>query len=92
LHSTERLLRVLEDAPVQPFSGFVYRVVAERYRDSPLSAIALSVPEADTTPQTAFRSSFRRSLVDLTGKKLGNETQASPQYPFDAYDACFATE
>ncbi len=39
MHSTERLLRVLEDAPVKPFSGFVYRVVAERYRDSPLSAI-----------------------------------------------------
>jgi RES domain-containing protein len=39
LHSTDRLLRALENAPVQPFSGFVYRVIAERHRDSPLSAI-----------------------------------------------------
>jgi RES domain-containing protein len=39
LHSTERLLRALENAPVQTFSGFVYRVIAERHRDSPLSAI-----------------------------------------------------
>ena len=39
MHSTERLLRALEDAPVQPFSGFVYRVIAERHRESPLAAI-----------------------------------------------------
>jgi RES domain-containing protein len=39
LHSSDRLLRALEKAPVEPFSGFVYRIVAERYRDSPLSAI-----------------------------------------------------
>jgi RES domain-containing protein len=39
VHSPDRLLRALENAPVQPFSGFVYRVIAERYRDSPLSAI-----------------------------------------------------
>jgi len=39
LHSPERLLRALENAPVQPFSGFVYRVIAERHSDSPLSAI-----------------------------------------------------
>jgi len=29
----------LENAPVEPFSGFVYRVIAERHSDSPLSAI-----------------------------------------------------
>ena len=39
MHSAERLLRALENAPVQPFSGFAYRVIAERHRDSPLSAI-----------------------------------------------------
>jgi RES domain-containing protein len=39
LHCTERLLRALENAPVQPFSGFVYRVIAERHRESPLSSI-----------------------------------------------------
>jgi RES domain-containing protein len=39
LHSPERLLRALEHAPVEPFAGFVYRVIAERWRDSPLSAI-----------------------------------------------------
>jgi RES domain-containing protein len=37
LHSPERLLRALENAPVEPFSGFVYRVIAERHRESPLS-------------------------------------------------------
>jgi RES domain-containing protein len=39
LLSPERLIRALENAPVAPFSGFVYRTVAERWRDSPLSAI-----------------------------------------------------
>jgi len=39
LHSAERLLRALENAPVHPFSGFVYRVIAERHRDSALSTI-----------------------------------------------------
>jgi len=39
LYSAERLLRALENAPVQPFSGFIYRVIAEKYRESPLSAI-----------------------------------------------------
>ncbi|WP_158793801.1 RES family NAD+ phosphorylase [Granulicella sp. L60] len=39
MHSSDRLLRALENAPVQPFSGFVYRIIAERHRDSPLSAI-----------------------------------------------------
>ena len=39
MHSADRLFRALEDAPVQPFSGFVYRVIAERHSESPLSAI-----------------------------------------------------
>lgn len=39
MHSPERLLRALENAAVEPFSGFVYRVIAERHRESPLSAI-----------------------------------------------------
>jgi RES domain-containing protein len=39
LHSPERLLRAFENAPVEPFSGFVYRVIAERHRESPLSTI-----------------------------------------------------
>lgn len=39
LHSTERLIRVLERAPLIPYSGFSYRVIADRWRDSPLSAV-----------------------------------------------------
>jgi RES domain-containing protein len=39
LHSSDKLLRALENAPVEPFTGFVYRVIAERWRDSPLSTI-----------------------------------------------------
>ena len=39
MHSSDKLLRALENAPVEPFTGFVYRVIAERWRDSPLSAM-----------------------------------------------------
>lgn len=39
MHSSDRLLRALENAPVHPFSGFVYRVISERHRGSPLSAV-----------------------------------------------------
>lgn len=39
VHPPDRLLRVIENAPVEPFTGFVYRVIAERWRDSPLSAM-----------------------------------------------------
>jgi RES domain-containing protein len=39
VHSPDRLLRALENVPVESFSGFVYRVIAERHRESPLSAI-----------------------------------------------------
>jgi len=39
LHSSDRLIRALENAPVAPFSGFLYRIIADRWRDSPLSAI-----------------------------------------------------
>jgi RES domain-containing protein len=35
----DKLLRALERAPVEPFAGFVYRVIAERWRESPLSTI-----------------------------------------------------
>lgn len=39
MHSPERLIRALENAPVTKFSGFVYRTIAEQWRDTPLSAI-----------------------------------------------------
>lgn len=39
MHSIERLIRVLERAPLIPYSGFSYRVIADKWRDSPLSAI-----------------------------------------------------
>jgi RES domain-containing protein len=39
LHSLERLIAVLERAPLTAYSGFSYRVIADRWRDSPLSAI-----------------------------------------------------
>ncbi|MGC2504299.1 MAG: RES family NAD+ phosphorylase [Silvibacterium sp.] len=39
MHSIERLIRVLERAPLTPYSGFSYRVIADKWRDSPLSAI-----------------------------------------------------
>lgn len=37
MHPPDKLFRALEHAPVEPFSGFVYRVIAERWRESPLS-------------------------------------------------------
>ena len=39
MHSIERLIRVLERAPLIPYAGFSYRVIADQWRDSPLSAI-----------------------------------------------------
>jgi RES domain-containing protein len=39
LHALERLLRALEHAPVAPYAGYAYRIVAEKWRDAPLSAI-----------------------------------------------------
>ena len=39
MHSLERLISVLERAPLDAYSGFSYRVIADRWRDSPLSAI-----------------------------------------------------
>ena len=39
MHPPDKLLRALERAPVEPFTGFVYRVIAERWRESPLSTI-----------------------------------------------------
>jgi RES domain-containing protein len=39
LHSIERLIPVLERAPLVPYRDFSYRVIADRWRDSPLSAV-----------------------------------------------------
>jgi RES domain-containing protein len=39
LHHPDQLLRALENAPVEPFTGFTFRVIAERWRDTPLSVI-----------------------------------------------------
>jgi RES domain-containing protein len=39
LYPSLRLLGALEKAPVEPYSGYVYRIIAERFRDSPLSAL-----------------------------------------------------
>jgi RES domain-containing protein len=39
LHSVERLIPVLEKAPLVPHAGFSFRVIADRWRASPLSAI-----------------------------------------------------
>ena len=39
MHSLEELLTVLEQAPLSPSPEYTYRVIAERWRESPLSAI-----------------------------------------------------
>jgi RES domain-containing protein len=39
LHALERLLQALEHAPVAPYTEYAYRIVAEKWRDAPLSAI-----------------------------------------------------
>jgi RES domain-containing protein len=39
LHSIERLIPLLEKAPLVSFSGFSFRVIADRWRADPLSAI-----------------------------------------------------
>jgi len=39
LHSIEKLLPVLEQTRLSTFSGFTFRVIADRWRASPLSAI-----------------------------------------------------
>jgi RES domain-containing protein len=39
LHSIEKLIPVLEQARLSQFSGFTFRVIADRWRASPLSAI-----------------------------------------------------
>jgi RES domain-containing protein len=39
LHSIEELIPVLEKAKLSTFSGFTFRVIADRWRASPLSAI-----------------------------------------------------
>jgi RES domain-containing protein len=39
LHSIQKLIPVLEQARLSTFSGFTFRVIADRWRASPLSAI-----------------------------------------------------
>jgi RES domain-containing protein len=39
LHSIEKLISVLEQAKLSPFSGCTFRIIADRWRTSPLSAI-----------------------------------------------------
>ncbi len=39
MHSLEKLVRALDNAPIAPYSGFAYRIIADRWRGSPLSAI-----------------------------------------------------
>lgn len=39
MHALDRLIRALEHAPVSPYTGYAYRIVAEKWRDAPLSAI-----------------------------------------------------
>jgi RES domain-containing protein len=39
LHSVEQLIPVLEQTKLSLLSGFTYRVIADRWRTSPLSAI-----------------------------------------------------
>ncbi len=39
MYPPDRLVRALEHAPIEPFVGFVYRVIAERWLYSPLSTI-----------------------------------------------------
>jgi RES domain-containing protein len=39
LHSLEKLVRALERSPLIPYAGFAYRVIEDKWRDSPLSAI-----------------------------------------------------
>jgi RES domain-containing protein len=53
LHSLERLITVLEHVPLTVYSGFSYRVIANRWRDSPLSAIgAFELGGRYNAPQT----------------------------------------
>lgn len=39
MHSVEKLIAVLEQARLSHFSGFTFRIIADRWRASPLSAI-----------------------------------------------------
>ena len=39
MHSFDRLVRVLERAPVARHDGYAYRIIADKWRDSPLSTI-----------------------------------------------------
>lgn len=39
MYETDALIRALERAPVISFAGYVYRVVADKWREAPLSAL-----------------------------------------------------
>lgn len=53
MHSLERLITVLDRVPLTVYSGFSYRVIANRWRDSPLSAIgAFELGGRYNAPQT----------------------------------------
>ena len=39
MHSTERLKTALSGTPLVSYSGYVYRVIEDRWRNDPLSAI-----------------------------------------------------
>ena len=39
MHALERLVRALEHAPIASYAGYAYRIVAEKWRDAPLSAV-----------------------------------------------------
>jgi RES domain-containing protein len=54
LHSIERLIRVLERAPLIPYADFSYRVIADQWRDSPLSAIGAVQRGGRYNPPYAF--------------------------------------
>jgi RES domain-containing protein len=54
LHSIEKLLPVLERAQTSAFSGFTFRVIADRWRASPLSAIGALERGGRFNPPGAF--------------------------------------
>ena len=39
MHSLEKLVRIVGRAEVSPYKGHAYRIVADKWRDSPLSAM-----------------------------------------------------
>lgn len=54
LHSVERLISVLENAPLVSYTGFTFRVIPDRWRASPLSAIGALERGGRFNPPGAF--------------------------------------